>query len=813
MRKAQMFIVTIVFLAGVISAVQVSLFVYSGMDVSETIVSNDAFIYKNIKGIVNETVTSSASCTEARDSLNELRSFLNNREVQSIEHVIDIDFMSECGNWNNLYPADPPIRMYVDVVSGAGSLQMTTKSELLIYRTGIVEEDTEPSFYCDDCASCNTVIANSNAGNIIYLNDSIENQIGDCIDFDGKDGITFDCQGFTISGDGDTNGVGILLEEGGGGSNSNTIRDCPNISYFSRGIDVEASDDNILINITSNYNYRHGISISGARNTFSNITTSYTTRYGMSVRGGSDNTLTGITANYNGREGIRIWNSTRTIITDATTNSNNRYGIRICRDSDFSIITGSRIENNILAGIHFDTEGCACQENNLIYNNYLNNDQNVLIGPGTPSSNYFNTTLDCSSGPNMIGGSCIGGNYWTDSDGNYSDTCDDLLAPSGICDDPYEINTTLTWARDYFPLTEMPATFECDSCANCNSVITSAGSRDTVTLTQDIDNHIGNCIDYDGSDWITFDCQGFTISGDGDMNGQGIWLSDIGDGSNNNTIRNCPNISYFERGIFLQSSSNNTINSVTSSDNTRTGIYLHSSSSNRIINAITSDNTQYGVRLAVSSTNNLISGVTVIGNSQWNIWIDSSDNNNLSNVITSDGPIGIYLTSSINTIFTNFTASGNNQGIYLVASSNTFTNITASGNNYGIYMYDNSDSNTITSSRIENNSVAGVYLDDFFGFRSPEYNLFYNNIFNNTQNLLLDTGIPNPNYFNTTLDCLAGPNIIDGSCIGGNYWATPTGTGWSETCNDFVAPNGICDLGYEIDLSQYPWDWDNLTLT
>jgi len=53
----------------------------------------------------------------------------------------------------------------------------------------------------------------------------------------------------------------------------------------------------------------------------------------------------------------------------------------------------------------------------------------------------------------------------------------------------------------------------------------------------------------------------------------------------------------------------------------------------------------------------------------------------------------------------------------------------------------------------------------------------------------------NLNYWNTTFSCFAGPNIVGGVPIAGNYWATPSGTGFSNTCID-TNSKGICDSSY-----------------
>ncbi len=79
-----------------------------------------------------------------------------------------------------------------------------------------------------------------------------------------------------------------------------------------------------------------------------------------------------------------------------------------------------------------------------------------------------------------------------------------------------------------------------------------------------------------------------------------------------------------------------------------------------------------------------------------------------------------------------------------------------------------------------NNYGIGLYLSS--------NNSIYNNIFNNTYNIYLDTS--NINTWNTTLQ--SSPNIINGYSLGGNFWANPSGTGYSQTCADGDS-DGICD--------------------
>jgi parallel beta-helix repeat protein len=87
-------------------------------------------------------------------------------------------------------------------------------------------------------------------------------------------------------------------------------------------------------------------------------------------------------------------------------------------------------------------------ENNTIYNNLLNNTQNFIFG-GTIYQNYWNTSYQ--SGANIWNSSLgyIGGNFWTNPNGNeYSDTCWDTNA-DGFCDDPYTLAENNT---DYLPI-------------------------------------------------------------------------------------------------------------------------------------------------------------------------------------------------------------------------------------------------------------------------------------------------------------------------------------------------------------------------
>jgi len=124
------------------------------------------------------------------------------------------------------------------------------------------------------------------------------------------------------------------------------------------------------------------------------------------------------------------------------------------------------------------------------------------------------------------------------------------------------------------------------------------------------------------------------------------------------------------------------------------------------------------------------------------------------------------------------------------ASLNTFSNNTLNKNTvnpntyYGIYI-DSANSNIFTGNTVSLNDY-GIYMPSSGG------NRIYNNYFNNTNNVR-SAYAPLENYWNASKTL--GTNIVGGSFVGGNFWATPSGTGFSETCVD-IDYNGICDESY-----------------
>ena len=168
------------------------------------------------------------------------------------------------------------------------------------------------------------------------------------------------------------------------------------------------------------------------------------------------NTLINNTVNSNGGGGIYLYNLCNyNNIIDNTVNSNTcMYGGITVYSSSNNMVTGNTVINNTPYTIHM-----RFANDNLIYNNYFANNADTFSG-----SNIWNTTP--TTGPNIIGGPEIGGNYW----GNYAGADGD---GDGFGDEPYNIPGCSN--RDHLPLV-LPLVLPL--CGD----ITGDGTIDTVDL-------------------------------------------------------------------------------------------------------------------------------------------------------------------------------------------------------------------------------------------------------------------------------------------------------------------------------------------
>ncbi|MGB9927182.1 MAG: NosD domain-containing protein, partial [Methanosarcina sp.] len=191
--------------------------------------------------------------------------------------------------------------------------------------------------------------------------------------------------------------------------------------------------------------------------------------------------------------------------------------------------------------------------------------------------------------------------------------------------------------------------------------------------------------------------------------------------------------------IYLRDSNYNKISANTINSNRGFGIYLVNSEGNTLLNNIANSN-QRGIDLTTSNKNN-ISGNNVSYNNQFGMWVSLSNENRIS---------------------------GN----------------TANENNGGIHM--NSSSRNILSGNI----VAFSTDSAFFECPGCHNNRIFDNYLNNIYNANIKT---RDTIWNTTKTI--GTNVVGGPYLGGNFWANPAGTGFSETAED-KNNDGIADIVY-----------------
>jgi PGF-pre-PGF domain-containing protein len=252
-------------------------------------------------------------------------------------------------------------------------------------------------------------------------------------------------------------------------------------------------------------------------------------------------------------------------------------------------------------------------------------------------------------------------------------------------------------------------------------------------------------------------------------------------------------------GIGLDSSSGCNITNCSASGNTY-GIYFATSQDNSISNSTSYENS-YGLRLT-DSMNNVLNNNSM-NNNTFNSYFDSNTNivgtsnlvdgkpiyylvNSSDQVIAASSNAGlVYLFNCSNITVEDLEVENNYYGFYLYDSDNvSIENCTSTDNLYGVYL-SSSDYNTISSCNVSDISTYGLSLIECSN------NLIYNNYFNNSNNIHISGG--GSNEWNITR--ASGISIINGSFLGGNFWATPSGTGWSQT--EYSIGNGFC-AAYEI---------------
>ena len=209
------------------------------------------------------------------------------------------------------------------------------------------------------------------------------------------------------------------------------------------------------------------------------------------------------------------------------------------------------------------------------------------------------------------------------------------------------------------------------------------------------------------------------------------------------------------------------------------------------------------VRESITNTNITLKNCNI---SEWYYGCKfvKANNNTIQNTTSNSNRMGCHFRSSSSNHIMNSTMNFNVQNsIFLLdyCYYNVIENTIMNFNDAGIYIFSGS-LNTIRNNEITNNTEYGLKI------MGGTNNAFYNNMLNNTINVEFVFNIYN-NYWNITKT--EQTNIVGKTYIGGNYWANPSGTGYSQTCWD-TSGDWICENPYVLNTTANNTDYLPLTL-
>jgi hypothetical protein len=112
-RKAQMFVITMIFLIGLIFSVNGLLFQYTSLDLSTPFRENPVYLLGNIKSMINKTIKTTANCSDFSASMDELKGFLD-KSIPRGGFSLSVSYRLDCTNWEST--ANPPLNLTIQIV-------------------------------------------------------------------------------------------------------------------------------------------------------------------------------------------------------------------------------------------------------------------------------------------------------------------------------------------------------------------------------------------------------------------------------------------------------------------------------------------------------------------------------------------------------------------------------------------------------------------------------------------------------------------------------------------------------------------------
>ena len=250
--------------------------------------------------------------------------------------------------------------------------------------------------------------------------------------------------------------------------------------------------------------------------------------------------------------------------------------------------------------------------------------------------------------------------------------------------------------------------------------------------------------------------------------------------------------------LIIRSESGNPENTIIRTDSY--GFYVTATASNTTISGFKIDSAETGITLDSCSgctiSNNEISGNRANKDTKFGIRLNNASGDTLLNNSLNLNARGIdFYFSNKNTIIDNIVLNNSQYGMWIsVSNYNDISGNTVNGcgdgrpsGSGGIHL------NSATGNIISGNIVAFTNTNGYglFECRACKKNLLYNNYINNDRNADIQS-------LDTTWDVAKtnGTNIVGGPYIGGNFWGTPQGKGFSQVTPD-NNKDGFTDDIYE----------------
>ncbi|AKB38645.1 surface layer protein B [Methanosarcina siciliae C2J] len=454
-------------------------------------------------------------------------------------------------------------------------------------------------------------------------------------------------------------------------------------------------------------------------------------------------------------DGIWLEHSERNLIKNNRATCNRHYGFYL-NASENNTLQKNRASGGAVGIYMENSSGCrvlSSKTSNNFYGIYLVGSGGSLLEKNTANSNEMYGIYLGSSNGSTLKGNKANSNQW----GIYLDSNSNTLQKNKM-----SCNSRNFGAYTYHYPGEMNNTIDTSNTVDGKPIYYLVGVSDR-TLDSDSDAGVVYCIN----------CENITLKDLALENSSfGIYLYNTQNSLiEGNRISNC------EHGIYLGNCALTALrgNAVNSNEG---DAFILSSCRNCLVEENNASDNMAGIWICDTSTDNFLKENIITSNSWCCIDLgDTSCNNILEGNILSEAYEGIYL--------------------YGACKENILNNNTITASSYGLYT-EGCCNNTISGNRISGNDI-GISLNlNWTDGTVSDYNTIYNNYLNNTQNAE-DYGT---NTWNTSKT--PAVNIAGGPYLGGNFWASPEGNGFSETASDEDG-DLIADLPYNITETAYDY--------